>query len=137
MSGLERPDFLVAYNAVEVPPTLLSQDAIDEDVHLVYRTFFGAIRDSLDLSPRTLTHFFQIERRLVITQEHADAGYFGTEDYQTRFRKTGQQILASVTYERDDLNYQIAHFAKYPLLEGTVRSIRELQQLERIELGLE
>jgi hypothetical protein len=137
MSRGERPDFLVAYNAVEVPPTIVSQDAIDEQVRLAEEIFFAAIQASLDLSPRTVGVFFEIERRLLVRQAHAEEGYFGTDDYQHRFRKSGQQILASVTYIRDDLNYQIAHFAKYPLLQGTEHGIRELQRLERIEFGIE
>ncbi len=137
MSAVERPDFLVAYNAVEVPATILSQDAIDEEVNTIKENFFAEIRDSLDLSPRTLEHFFDVERRLIVRQSHAEQGYFGTDDYQTHFRRTGHQILASVTYMRDDFNYQVAHFAKHTLLEDTVSGIRELQQLERIEFGIE
>ena len=133
----ERPDFINAYNAVQVPETLVSMDAIDEQVRSTQDSFFAAISDSLDLSSRTVGHFFEIERRLLLRDEHVQEGYYGTDDYQERFRKTGQQILASVTYIRDDWNYQVAHFAKYPLLEGTVRNIRELQQLERIEFGIE
>lgn len=134
---VERPDFLVAYNAVEVPATRVSADAIDEHVYELERCFMGEIRASLDLSDFALEHFFVEERSLLVRPEHAEQGYFDTDDYQLRYRKCGQQILASVTYTRDDFNYQVAHFAKYPLTDHTVESIRELQRIERIVAGLE
>lgn len=141
MSPLERPDFLVAYNAVEVPDVLVSQDAIDEHVREVANDFFEAVYSSLDLSPRTLGGFFEREYKMLVPHHAPPVSsaerVTATDDYQERFRRVGGQILASVTYVRSDSNYQYAHFSKFPILPRTEDDIRAYQQLERIELGLE
>lgn len=137
----ERPDFLVAYNAVEAPDTMVSQDAVDPQVNETVDTFFEAVYSSLDLSPRTLGHFFEREGKMLVPRYENDITsserVYATDDYQERFRRRGHQILAAVTYIRDDFNYQIAHFSKFPLTPPTEKAIRDLQQMERIEFGLE
>lgn len=138
---IERPDFLVAYNAVPVPETMRTKDASDEAVIRTTETFFSEVRDSLDLSPRTLGAFFEMSWKTLVPMYEQEVPpeqrIHGTDDMYYSFRRKGYQALASVTYIRDDPNYQIAHFAKYPLLPATEQAIRDLQHLERIEFGLE
>lgn len=137
----ERPDFLVAYNAVEVPDTMHSMDANDEEVRAASEKFFEAVSSSLDLSPRTLGHLFEIEYRMLVRDSpsgaHPEDMIRGSDDYVQRFRRQGGQTLAAIMYTRDDPNYQDAHFAKYSLRPKTIDDIRSFQQLERIEFGLE
>jgi hypothetical protein len=137
----ERPDFLSAYNAVEVPAPLLSMDAIDEQVRETTDTFFDSVIRSLDLSPLVMGNFFEIKWKTLTPMYEDSVPYesrvHGTDDYIQMLRKQGSQTLAAVMYTRDDFNYQIAHFAKYPLLAKTEKEIRELQRLERIVSGLE
>lgn len=139
--SVERPDFLVAYNAVEVPNTMHSMDAIDEEVREVADAFFEKVSSSLDLSPRTLGHLFEIEYRMLVrdypTGARPEDMVRGSDDYVQRFRRQGGQTLASVMYTRDDANFQDAHFAKYSLSPRTIDDIRSFQHLERIEFGLE
>lgn len=137
----ERPDFLIAYNAVEVPPTMRVQDAIDEQLRTTTDTFFENIYSSLDLSPRTLGGFFEFKFNTLVPlyeDDRPDSDKVRvTDDMVHSFRRKGSQALAAVMSIRDDPNYTIAHFAKYPLLPQTEDLIRDLQRLERIELGLE
>lgn len=139
--SVERPDFLNAYTAVEVPAPTLSMDAIDEQVGEVSDKFFDDVRDSLDLSYRSLGHLFEIDYKMLVPSyplgTAAEHMVQASDDYLKRFMRRGGQTLASVLYTRDDFNYQIAHFAKFPLLSKTEADIRSFQQLERIELGLE
>ncbi len=139
--SVERPDFLVAYKAVEVPDTMRSMDAIDEEVRGVSDAFFEAIGNSLDLSPRTLGGLFEIEYRMLVrdypTGARPEDMIRGSDDYIRKFKRQGGQTLASVMYTRDDVNYQDAHFAKYSLRPKTIADIRSFQQFERIENGLE
>ena len=139
--SVERPDFLKAYDAVEVPTTMHSMDAIDEQVRDTSDAFFEAIRDSLDLSSRSLVHLFEIDYRMLVPMygegTPAQEKVIASDDYIRVFRRRGGQTLASIMYTRDDPNYQDAHFAKYPLRPVTIEQIRAFQKMERIELGLE
>lgn len=139
--SVERPDFLVAYNAVEVPDTMHSMDAIDEEVRIASDTFFENISNSLDLSPRTLEHLFEIEYRMQVrdypTGARPEDMVRGSDDYVRKFKRQGGQTLAAIMYTRDDNNFQDAHFAKYSLRPKTVDDIRSFQHLERIEFGIE
>ena len=136
MSG-ERPDFLEVYNAIEVPDPLVTMDASDPIVSKTVDTFFEAVQDSLDVSPRSLAGFFEYDYQMLVPMTVAKHEYRETNDFIQIFRKKGYQVLAAVTYTRDDFNAQITQFSKYPLLPPTVVTIRELQHLERIEAGLE
>lgn len=139
--SIERPDFLVAYNAVEVPETMHSMDAIDEQVRVASDTFFENVSNSLDLSPRTLGHLFEIEYRMLVrdypTGARPEDMVRGSDDYVRKFKRQGGQTLAAIIYTRDDNNFQDAHFAKYSLRPKTVDDIRSFQHLERIEFGIE
>lgn len=139
--SVARPNFLDAYNAVEVPAPMLSMDAIDEQVAEVSNTFFDNVRDSLDLSYRSLEHLFEIEYKMLVPSypsgTAAEHMVLASDDYLKLFQRRGGQALASVLYTRDDFNYQIAHFAKFPLLAKTEEEIRAFQLMERIEIGLE
>ena len=139
--SVARPDFLDAYTAVEVPAPMRSMDAIDEQVAEVSNTFFDEIRDSLDLSYRSLQHLFEIEHKMLVppyprgtAPEHTVRA---SDDYLKVFQRRGGQALASVLYMRDDANFQIAHFSKFSLLPQTEEEIRAFQHMERIEIGLE
>lgn len=141
MSAVNRPDFLVTYTAIEVPAPILSMDATDPKVVQTTDAFFGEVIDSLDLSPRTRGEFFEIAWKTLtpMYQDEVPEGerIRGTDDYIQSFRRKGHQALASVLYMRDDMNHQVAHFAKYDLEASTIAFIRDLQHLERIEVGLE
>ncbi|UTX51225.1 hypothetical protein KI440_03385 [Candidatus Saccharibacteria bacterium TM7i] len=136
----ERPDFMRAFEAVEVPPTVVLQDAIEASA--LQEAYLSNIQNSLDLSPRTLAYFFEYETKLLLPSAKEEAlrrGETGimTDDYITLFRRRGHQVLASVMLIRDDFNYSVVHFAKHPITEWAAESIRELQLLERLEAGLE
>lgn len=132
----EYPDFLRSFNSVEVPLTVVLQDAVEATA--LQLAYLENIQDSLQLSSRALSSFFEYETRLLIpaTQEAALArGESGimTDDYTRLFRQKGRQALASVTLIRDDFNYSIVHFAKYPLSEGSVESLRSIHVLNTRE----
>ncbi len=133
------PDFIEAFNAVEVPPATVFQDAVDaEDLK---RAYLEDIKNSLDLSPRTLDAFFKQETKLLFPLDREDAirrGESGimTDDSITLLRYCGRQALASVMLIRDDYNYSVLHCAKYPIIERVAQDIRAYQHLERIEAGL-
>ncbi len=137
----ERPNFVDAYNAVEVPAPLLSTDAIDEHVTLTTNRFFDAIMESLDLSPLAMQYALEFKWKTLTPMYEDSVPYeqrvHGTDDYIQMLRKQGSQTLAAVMYTRDDFNYQIAHYTKYPLLSKTEAELRELHRLERIISGLE
>lgn len=135
--SVERPDFLTAYNAVEVPDPLVTIDAGNEEVHGIATDFFESIQSSLDLSPRSLEGFFEYDLKMLAPLIASKHEYQESDDYIRTFRKKGGQALAAVMYMRDDFNNQITHFSKYRLRSSTITTIRELQHLERIEAGLE
>lgn len=136
MSG-ERPDFLKVYNAIKVPAPLISMDAGDRLVSTKVEAFFKAVQDSLDLSPRSLEGFFEYDDKMLVPRVVSKHEYQESNDYVHQFKRKGSQVIAAVTYTRDDFNAQITQFSKYSLLTPTVVTIRELQHLERIEAGLE
>lgn len=139
--SVERPDFLTEYNKVVVPEPILSMDSLDEGVNKAETKFLDEIMDSLDVGNLTLDHFFEIDIKMLVppfqTGVSLEKQRLESDDYIKVFKKRGSQVLASVVYFRDDFNYQITHFAKYPLLSKTEQEIRELQRLERIQHGLE
>ena len=139
--SVERPDFLEAYTAVEVQGVMRSMDATDTLVVAVSNTFFTAIRTSLDISPRSLSHLFEIEQKAltpIYPEERSPEHMVRTSDeYIRKFKRRGGQTLASILYTRDDFNYQDVHFAKYPLLPITEEEIRTFQHLELVEDGIE
>ena len=112
--SVARPDFLDAYTAVEVPAPMRSMDAIDEQVTEVSNTFFDELRDSLDLSYRSLQHLFEIEHKMLVPPLQANAApehiVQASDDYLKVFQRRGGQALASVLYTRDDANFQIVHY---------------------------
>lgn len=136
-----RPDFIDAYNGVVVPETVVSMDAIDGQVSETMSTFFDEIIDSLDLSPLALDASFERDRKMIIPSYGPtfipEKNVYATDDFIELFRMKGRQVLAAVTLMRDDYNYQIAHFSKYPLLSQTEATIRELQRVDGIIGGLE
>lgn len=126
-------DFIDAFNEVKVPPTIVLQDAID--VASLECRYFEDIQSSLQLSRRALNTFFEYETRLLIPSHREKALIRGesgimTDDYMRLFRQTGRQALASVALIRNDFNYSIVHFAKYPLTEGTVESIQRIRSFD-------
>lgn len=133
----ERPDFIDAYNAVEVPDPMVTQDASDSYVSDTVNAYFEAVQNSLGLGARSLGGFFEYDYKMLAPLIRSGREYPDTNDFIQIFRKKGYQVLAAVTYMRDDFNAQITQFAKYPLLDPTITTIRELQHLERIEDGLE
>ena len=129
--SLERPDFMESFNAVEVPPTMIVQDEFDAAQY--QRDFLKEIQDSLVLSDRALGAFFDEETKLLLPyakQEALRRGESGmmTDDYITLFRHRGRHALASVMLIRDDFNYTVVHFAKYPILPPIEACIRNYQQ---------
>lgn len=137
MSNVVRPDFLEAYNAVVVPEPLVSMDAIDEHVHATADRFFAEVRTALDLGSHTVATFFEIEDKMLVTPHGPEKEVRGSDDFMHLFQRRGGQAIASVLYQRDSFNFQIAQFAKYPLLPRTIEEIREFQRLEQIIHGLE
>ena len=133
------PDFIKAFNAVEVPPATVFQDAIEAEG--LRCTYLEDIKNTLDLSPRTLDAFFEQETKLLFPLDREDAirrGESGimTDDTITLFRYRGRQVLASAMLIRDEYNYSVLHCAKYPIMEQAAEDIRAYQQLERIEADL-
>lgn len=139
--SVERADFLLAFNAVEVPAPILTTDVIDTQAIAATNTFFQDVERSLDLGPRTLDAFF--ERDIVILTSAAEPKPLSSEyvrpedDYMAMYKKCGGQVIASVLFLRNDLRHQIAHFTKYQLLPATVDEIRELQYFDDVTHGLE
>ena len=122
-----RPDFLEAYNAIEVPSPLLATKVLNDHVTITANNFFAAVEASLDMSPRTMAHFFT----------YSEEGNFAEGEYRKRFRRRGGQTLASLVYTHDIPRRHVAYFATYPLLATTEADIRAYQQMERIEFGLD
>lgn len=139
--SVERPDFVATYNAITVPTTLLSMDAIDEVVHETSEAFFKEVSDSLDLSYRSLLYFFERDIKMLVPTYGEDVRpenrVHSSDDYFEYFRKKGGQVLAAVMYTRDDFNFQFAQYALYPLHQNTIDDVRTLHRMEQIEADLE
>lgn len=134
-------DFLELYEAVEVPDPVLTIDAIDPLAIETTEAFFRNIQNSLQLGAGSLDLFFERDMAMLVPAYEigtpSSERVRATDDFLAVFKKRGQQVIASVLAVRDDFNYQVTHFTKYPLLPQTIEDIRELQRFERINHGLE
>ncbi len=127
--------FPASYEAVRVPDTLHTKDAIDEQVREAQQHFFEEIRDSLQISQLAISAFCRINYRMLVPhhpgQQYGETQRY-SDDFISEFWFERVQPLATVVKVRDEWNWQVASFAKYPLLPRTVRIITELESIDDI-----
>lgn len=124
-----------SYNAVKVPESIRSMDAIDERVVEAEAHFFEEITDSLQLSRLALASFCQIRHRMLVPTEglkFSRGDLRESDDIVTELWVEGVQPLATVLKTRDEVNWQVASFAKYPLLPRAIEIVQEIGTLEDI-----
>lgn len=122
--SVERPDFLQAYEAVEVPKPLNLERAREGEARETVEHFFETIETSLDLSQRSLANLFEYST--------VEAGL----SYQKTFQRMGGQAIASVLYVHRAQRERL-FFSKARLEEPTIDDIRAFQLFERLESGIE
>jgi len=131
----EHLPFPESYDAVEVPETMRSMDAIDERVAEAGEKFFGEIIDSLQFPRLALESFCRIRHRMLVpTIGHslARGGLRESDDSISELWVEGVQPLATVLKTRDERNWQVASFAKYPLLPQTIQIVNEIDTIANI-----
>jgi len=127
------------YQAVEVPETIRSMDAIDPLVQRAEDEFFKSVTDSLQLTYLARVSFLSIQRYMLVQPERDMPEK--SEDFITKLEYKNIQTLASVLKVRDDVNFQVAHFSLYGLLDDTLDDLFGIEEVERtiarLQLGLE
>lgn len=120
-------DFVARFNAVEVPAPIRTMDAIDERVAEAREAFFDRILTALELSHLAIVASLERDTRMLVPPDQSRR----SEDYIDELRLKGVQPLASVLRIRDDVNYQVAFFNKYPLTPHAITTFREIEEIEK------
>lgn len=128
--------FPESYDAVRVPDPIRSMDAIDQAVVAAEEQFFAEIRDSLQITYLALSSFCKINHRMLVPMHRPALSFVDqpreSDDSLSEFWLEGVQPLATVLKTRDDWNWQVASFAKFPLLPRTIEVITELRGIDGI-----
>ena len=122
------------YDAVIVPE-LMRTGELDADLEAA-RTeneFMGNIMNSLMLGRRALSFILNFDHGMIVP---FDGHLQYTDDKIHRLQLNNTQTLASVQRSRDYHNYMIVEFAKYPLSDRAVHSIRQMFEVESEEPDL-
>jgi len=136
--SVDRPNFMKAYDAVEVPAPIFFKRTQETQVNVISGAFFDAIQSSLDLGSHSLDTFFEMEIQGVEPLDFAlpDPDHEAQELIHS-FRRKGGQTLAAVLYTQGDAHYKIAHFTKYPIHPDMETEIHVMQNVERTVDGLQ
>lgn len=119
MSRVERPDFLDAYNGVEVPAAIHASQMTGEQMAEVVEAFFSDVQNSLDVGSSMLEEYFERE-----TSHEARV---------ETFRRRGGQAIAAVFTTFDPPGNRVATvFSKYELSELAQAELRTWQVLSSI-----
>jgi len=130
-------DFVKRFEAVEVPTTLRTIDEMgdnsegDTSVRETIRGFFDRTVAAFELSHLAMQSCFEINTAMLIpSTEHTYS-----DDFIETLEIKDVQLIASAVRKRDEWNYQVTHFAKYPLTPRSVRVIKEFEMIEGIIQG--
>lgn len=125
-------ELLARYDQVTVPESLRTMDPIgdmseDGKYNVIETThdFFDRIMASLQLSRRALAHVLEFESRMLVPLDRSRA----SDDIVTELRVKYVQTIATTLRTRDDWNWQVTHFAKYPLIPRATRAIAAIADL--------
>ena len=127
--------FPASYNAVAVPEPIRTMDADDERVVEAESNFFEAIADSLQLSHFALASLCRLQRRMLVPSEglgFTRGDLREPDDSINELWVDGVQPLATVLKTRDDTDWQVASFTKYPLLPQTIHIVGEFESIDDI-----
>lgn len=122
-------EFIDAYNAIVPPVTLEVSTGPEETVAIHEKTaeYFNSIREALGFQAVRFDHLFPLQP--LATSKGIGYPQHDTELYTYRF--CGYQTLAVSYDERDDYNYHVVSFLKFPLRPGVI----ELIDLIHNEIG--
>ena len=120
-------DLVTRYSEVEVPAPLRTMDAADKHVAETTNNFFDRVQASLSLSYLALSSCVEIDSRMIVR-----AGQTGSDDFIEELWLKDRQLMATAVRIRDETNFQVTHFAKYPLAPESVEMLDELTMLEQI-----
>ena len=112
------------YNAVPVPAPIRTIDSIDERLEEVEHDFFNRIIASFRLAEQVISSTFQKDYRILSHQGNRDYSVDMTSELWLR----GVQPLGLVLKTRDDSNFQVASFAKMPLVDTAVLRLDSLEE---------
>jgi len=123
------------YKQVGVPAPIRTMDAIDARVADATEDFFRQLAGAFQLSQLALSVLMKVDTRMLVppfspSAMHSADTLRASDDYLEQLSIEGAQTLASVLRTRDERNFQIAHFAKYALLPGSIEILAELEHLE-------
>jgi len=121
------PDFITRYNEVEVPETLRTMDGDNKHVAETTNDFFDRVRASLSLSYLALTHLVEVDSRMIVRPWQS-----GSDDFIEELWLKDRQLMATAVRIRDQTNFQVTHFAKYPLMPRSIDAIEERIEFEPI-----
>lgn len=116
---------------VEVPETYRFSTGPEETVEIgrITDDYFDRTITALRLSNRALQSFFEIQHR-TLGEEEPGGLLRVSDDFDTSLWLKGVQPLASVRNVRDDPNFQVILFAKYPLLNTAEIALQSIIELE-------
>ena len=112
------------YNAVPVPAPIRTIDSIDERLEEVEHDFFNRIIASFRLAEQVISSTFQKDYRILSHQGNRDYSVDMTSELWLR----GVQPLGLVLKTRDDSKFQVASFAKMPLVDTAVLRLDSLEE---------
>ncbi len=135
--NVDRPDFLEAYNAVEVPAPIVSTESPDEEADEAVDTFFRSVQSALGLGDLTYSELFERVTRPISNASEIQQRHEVQSDSLEVFRRRGGQVIASVLRISEAPESQTIRFAKYEPTKETQQMIRDLQYLIDINHGLE
>lgn len=124
---MDTPDSLLKkWESIEVPSTYVTGPDLeaDEQLKAMEARFFNDVRLAINLGSRALTAgIITVEyRNILSTKDHI------TDDKVQMWHLNGFQPLALSLRTRNDPNYIVAQFAKFPLLDESVERILKFQE---------
>lgn len=129
MARFNETELRERYDAVVVPGLFRTGELdADREVNATEERFMGEVVDSLGLSQRALQFVLRFDHRMLVEPSIAEQNAKLSDDYLHRLQVSGVQTLASVERSRDETNFMIVHFAKYPLSAMAVRAIERFYE---------
>jgi hypothetical protein len=121
--------YIDRYAAVPVPLPIRTIDSIDARLEETEHDFFNRIIASFKLAEHVVSSTFQRQYRIV--SDRGNVAY--SCDMTSELWLEGVQPLGLVLKTRDDSNFQVASFAKMPLVDTAILRLDSLAEFFQSE----
>jgi hypothetical protein len=118
------PDFIQQFNIVKVPEIEQTIDDATGPWAEIEQDYFNRIIASFKMSQHAIGVTFDIDRRMLVPADMSRA----SNDFISELWVKDRQPIATTLRVRNELNYQVVLFNKYPLLPSTIETIEAIKR---------